>query len=141
MKYINAKDLLPDALVKELQRYMQGGYLYIPADQAQKKRWGEASGYRQELPQNRRGISKRKLYGSVGGKIFPVCIGHSQNHLSEMNRQELQKCSSCFCVVYRLLRYCLVNRSATTRAVCYKKNICKRRKQPCVHDSSITVMI
>lgn len=46
MKYINAKDLLPDALVKELQRYVQGGYLYIPADQAQKKRWGEASGYR-----------------------------------------------------------------------------------------------
>ena len=23
MKYINAKDLLPDALIKELQRYMQ----------------------------------------------------------------------------------------------------------------------
>ena len=56
MKYINAKDLLPDALVKELQRYMQGGYLYIPADQAQKKRWGEASGYRQELQQRNRQI-------------------------------------------------------------------------------------
>ena len=54
MKYINAKDLLPDALVKELQRYVQGGYLYIPADQAQKKRWGEASGYRQELQQRKR---------------------------------------------------------------------------------------
>ena len=32
MKYINAKNLLP-------------------ADQAQQKRWGEASGYRQELQQ------------------------------------------------------------------------------------------
>ena len=41
MKYINAKNILPDALVKELQGYMQGGYLYIPANQAQKKRWGE----------------------------------------------------------------------------------------------------
>lgn len=29
MKYINAKDLLPDALVKELQSYVQGGYLYV----------------------------------------------------------------------------------------------------------------
>lgn len=56
MKYINAKDLLPDALVKELQGYMQGGYLYIPANQAQKKRWGEASGYRQELQQRNRQI-------------------------------------------------------------------------------------
>ena len=51
MKYINAKNLLPDALLKELQGYIQGGYLYIPTDQAQQKRWGEASGYRQELQQ------------------------------------------------------------------------------------------
>ena len=64
MKYINAKDLLPDALVKELQRYMQGGYLYIPADQAQKKRWGEASGYRQELQQRNRKIVEEFQNGS-----------------------------------------------------------------------------
>lgn len=56
MKYINAKDILPDALVKELQRYIQGGYLYVPADQAQQKRWGEVSGYRQELQQRNRQI-------------------------------------------------------------------------------------
>ena len=56
MKYINARNILPDALVKELQSYMQGGYLYISANQAQKKRWGEASGYRQELQQRNRQI-------------------------------------------------------------------------------------
>lgn len=56
MKYINAKHLLPDALVKELQNYIQGGYLYVPADQAQQKRWGEVSGYRQELQQGNRQI-------------------------------------------------------------------------------------
>ena len=56
MKYINANNLLPDALVKELQSYIQGGYLYVPADQAQQKRWGEASGYRQELQQRNRQI-------------------------------------------------------------------------------------
>ena len=81
MKYINAKDLLPDALVKELQSYVQGGYLYVPSDQAQQKRWGEASGYRQGIattqPPNRRGISERNLYGGVSGKILPVRIGHS----------------------------------------------------------------
>ena len=49
MKYINAKNILPDTLVRELQSYIQGGYLYVPADQTQQKRWGEASGYRQEL--------------------------------------------------------------------------------------------
>ena len=75
MKYINAKDLLPDALVKELQSYVQGGYLYVPSDQAQQKRWGEASGYRQELQQRNRQIVE--LYGGVSGKILPVRIGHS----------------------------------------------------------------
>lgn len=49
MKYVNAKTLLPDVLVKELQNYIQGGYIYIPADCEQKKHWGELSGYRKEL--------------------------------------------------------------------------------------------
>ena len=49
MKYINAKKILPDVLVAELQRYIQGGYLYIPAVQGQQRTWGEASGYRKEL--------------------------------------------------------------------------------------------
>ena len=51
MKYLNAKELLPDALLLELQGYIQGGYLYIPADPEKQKRWGEVSGYRKELEQ------------------------------------------------------------------------------------------
>ena len=31
MKYLNAQAILPDALVKELQAYIQGGYIYVPA--------------------------------------------------------------------------------------------------------------
>ncbi|SBW11413.1 conserved hypothetical protein [uncultured Eubacteriales bacterium] len=49
MKYVNAKALLPDVLVKELQGYIQGGYIYVPANQTQQKHWGELSGYRKEL--------------------------------------------------------------------------------------------
>ena len=37
MKYLNAKTILPDALVKELQNYIQGGYLYVPVEQEQNK--------------------------------------------------------------------------------------------------------
>lgn len=29
MKYINARVLLPEPLVRELQRYIQGGYIYV----------------------------------------------------------------------------------------------------------------
>ncbi len=64
MKYINAKKLLPDALVRELQRYLQGGYLYIPTAAGQKKRWGERSGYRQELTRRNRRIRQERQNGS-----------------------------------------------------------------------------
>lgn len=64
MKYINAKVLLPDALVKELQSYIQGGYIYVPTDQTQQKRWGEVSGYRQELQQRNRQIIEEYQKGS-----------------------------------------------------------------------------
>lgn len=49
MKYINASDLLPPALVQTLQEYVQGGYVYIPA--REHKGWGEKSGSREALAQ------------------------------------------------------------------------------------------
>ena len=56
MKYINAKDILPDFLVKTLQGYIQGGYIYIPSDASKPRHWGEASGYRRELDERNRRI-------------------------------------------------------------------------------------
>ena len=41
MKYINAKTLLPEALVEELQNYIQAGYIYVPAKEEQHRSWGE----------------------------------------------------------------------------------------------------
>lgn len=49
MKYINAKTILPGVLVEELQKYVQAGYIYIPAKDEQHKSWGELSGCRKEL--------------------------------------------------------------------------------------------
>ena len=57
MKYKNAQVILPDALVKELQSYVQGEYIYVPVEQEQQKRWGEVSGYRKELEQRNQKIN------------------------------------------------------------------------------------
>lgn len=64
MKYINAKVLLPDALVKELQGYIQGGYIYIPTDQTRQRQWGEVSGYRKELQRRNRRITEEYRQGT-----------------------------------------------------------------------------
>lgn len=49
MKYKNANTILPDTLVEELQKYIQAGYIYVPAKDQQRRAWGELSGYRKEL--------------------------------------------------------------------------------------------
>ena len=45
MKYRNASEVLPDPLLKELQKYAGGEALYIPAA-GERKAWGEGSGSR-----------------------------------------------------------------------------------------------
>lgn len=80
MKYKNAKALLPEALVRELQGYIQGGYIYVPAAQETKKRWGEVSGYRMELEQRncqiteeyREGVSMEMLADRYGLSIHAI---------------------------------------------------------------------
>lgn len=60
MKYINANEILPKPLIKELQNYVQGGYVYVPIKTDERKNWGEQSGYRLEL--DRRNEKIRQEY-------------------------------------------------------------------------------
>jgi hypothetical protein len=61
MKYDNAGDVLPEELLKEIQKYAAGKLLYIPSGE-EKKAWGEASGYRDRL--QRRNVMIRNKYAS-----------------------------------------------------------------------------
>jgi len=45
VKYLNASDILPDKLLREVQKYAKGEALYIPMPDERKK-WGEGSGAR-----------------------------------------------------------------------------------------------
>ena len=45
MKYRNASEILPDELLKELQKYAPGEILYVPSDKGRKK-WGAETGAR-----------------------------------------------------------------------------------------------
>ena len=54
MKYENARDIFPPELLAQIQRYVSGKTIYIPA--AETKRWGESSGYRRCLRDRNREI-------------------------------------------------------------------------------------
>lgn len=71
----NARDILPDRLLRELQEYVSGETLYIPKAQ-EKKPWGEASGARSYYKQ--RNAEIRQKYAD-GSKIDDLC---EEYHLS-----------------------------------------------------------
>lgn len=45
MKYINAAEILPEQLLRELQAYIDGDVIYVPKAST-KKQWGTVSGSR-----------------------------------------------------------------------------------------------
>lgn len=69
MKYINAKQILPDGLIQELQKYTQGNYLYIPVKEGQHKDWGELSGYKLALAQRNKQIIMQFQNGSTVNEL------------------------------------------------------------------------
>lgn len=43
MRYVRVNKILPENLIKEIQKYIQGEYIYIPSCPETRKRWGEKS--------------------------------------------------------------------------------------------------
>lgn len=76
MKYENARDLLPEALLRQVQKYISGKVVYIPARE-KKREWGTASGYREYLRERNREICDLFSAGESIGTLA------QQFHLSE----------------------------------------------------------
>lgn len=67
MKYVNAAEILPEQLLKELQNYINGDVLYVPKA-SPKKAWGADSGSRDFFKERNNEI--RKLYKDGGSIDF-----------------------------------------------------------------------
>lgn len=63
MKYENAQNILPEDIIKQLQQYVDGMYLYIPKKDTNKKVWGENSGFKLELLNRNKEIYNKFLTG------------------------------------------------------------------------------
>lgn len=70
MKYRNASEILPDSLLRELQKYASGELLYVPADKDRKK-WGERSGARTFYQERNEEIRYRHFH--LGVPIEALC--------------------------------------------------------------------
>jgi Mor family transcriptional regulator len=60
-KYANAKEVLPERLIEEIQKYAQGMHLYIPTKT--RKPWGSHTGIRDELKRRNAEIVRKYRSG------------------------------------------------------------------------------
>ena len=77
MSYIKAEEYLPAELIRQIQTYVDGVYIYIPRRIGTRRAWGQQTGYKAELLQRNRRIRDDRLAGeSISGLS-------SKYHLSE----------------------------------------------------------
>lgn len=64
MKYLNAEHILPQQMVREIQKYIHGGVIYIPTPEEWRKKWGQRSGSRGGLNSRNEEIRQRFSKGA-----------------------------------------------------------------------------
>ena len=65
MKYARIETILPDNLIREIQKYIQGEYVYIPSPLGKKKKWGENSGSRTNIKNRNEKIRNKYKSGDT----------------------------------------------------------------------------
>ena len=65
MKYKKAQDVLPQHMIEDLQKYIEGGYLYIPKKEENKKSWGENTSTKDEFNKRNKEIAKKHKNGKT----------------------------------------------------------------------------
>ncbi|MCM3714767.1 CD3324 family protein [Alkalihalobacillus oceani] len=73
MKYVKASHVLPEKLIKEIQKYVQGDMIYIPKPAASRERWGSQSGERKRI--DRRNDAIRQSYAD-GRSVAELAARH-----------------------------------------------------------------
>lgn len=87
MKYKKAQDVLPEEIIKIIQEYVDGGYLYIPAKFEKRKSWGSQSGLKNELKQRNREIYYKYSKGMSINELIK-CYYLTESSIRRIIRQQ-----------------------------------------------------
>ncbi|MDO5336371.1 MAG: CD3324 family protein [Eubacteriales bacterium] len=83
MSYVKASDVLPEELISEIQKYIDGQMLYVPRKCEEHSNWGERSGIRKKLEKR----DKQIFDGYVSGKT--ILDLSEEYYLSEKSIQRI----------------------------------------------------
>ena len=85
MSYIKAKEILPEELIRRIQEYADGVYIYIPRKPDARRAWGQGTNYRAELKQRNDRICNDRASGEG------VAALSRKYHLSEKSIRRIRK--------------------------------------------------
>ena len=86
MSYIKAEEILPEELIRRIQEYADGVYIYIPRKPGTRHTWGQKTDYKAELKIRNDRIRKDHAEGCG------IAALSRKYHLSEKSiRRILQK--------------------------------------------------
>ncbi len=69
MNYLNASDVLPSELLKEIQKYAGGALLYVPKEEAREKTHEEVSDRKKYYKKRNRMMVNKFLYGTTVDRL------------------------------------------------------------------------
>lgn len=90
--YINAEDVLPNSLLREVQKYVQGAEMYIPKDSNTRLGWGERNGTRLQLAQRNKEIYERYADGEhieFLMEVFHLSYDSIRRIIREVRKEQL----------------------------------------------------
>ena len=74
MSYRNAKEILPDYLIREIQKYVSGEIIYIPKHEEKKIKWGTKNGSRKKYDARNGEIRELRGFGltieEIAGRFY-----------------------------------------------------------------------
>ncbi|OAH53204.1 MULTISPECIES: CD3324 family protein [Bacillaceae] len=69
MKYVKATTVLPEQLIAEIQKYVQGETIYIPKPKTAYQKWGTRSGERKFIDDRNKAIKKDFKSGTTMNQL------------------------------------------------------------------------
>lgn len=92
MRYVKALDVLPEEVIKIIQEYVDGDYLYIPRKNENHKAWGENSGVKNMLKARNTEIYEKHVNGATISELTQEYY-LSEKSIRRIVNQEKKLCS------------------------------------------------
>jgi Mor family transcriptional regulator len=88
LKYIKANNVLPEEIIKVIQEYVDGEFLYIPRKDENQKAWGEKSGIKNVLKNRNNEIFHKYSKGITIKKLAEMYYLSEQSVRRIVNEQK-----------------------------------------------------